>query len=168
MLKVPLSNVTYHRTCRPLLANTQATPTPGFLDPAWGRTFDIHAGTVMKRKYGEVFEPSTAAGDKHVGVAALTVAPSQGIDEVAGTGGGFFTVWLGDNQSQFEILAPAFDTTATWPSTDGPSAAAHPIYLTSNAQGKLTTTGANAGNAAATLISVVSSTKIVVSLIGAN
>jgi hypothetical protein len=168
MFRPPLSNPTQKRTLKPLLANTQATPTPGFLDPAWAKTFDILPGTVMKRKYGEVFEPSTAAGDKHVGLSAMFVAPVMGIDEVASTGTNLFTVWLGDNQSQFEVLAPAFDTAATWPSTSGPAAAAHPLYLTANAQGKLTPTGATAGNAAATLIDVVSATKIIVSPIGAN
>ena len=166
MFKPPLSNPTQKRTLRPLLANTQATPTPGFLDPAWAKTFDILPGTVMKRKYGEVFEPSTAAGDKHVGLAAMFVAPTMGIDEVAATGTNLFTVWLGDNQAQFEVLAPAFDTAATWPNTSGPAAAANPLYLTANAQGKLTTTGATAANAAAILIDVISADKIVVSPTG--
>lgn len=168
MFKPPLSNPGQKRTIRPLLANTQATPTPGFLDPAWAKTFDILPGTVMKRKYGEVFEPCTAAADKAVGLSAMFVAPGLGIDEVSATGTNLFTVWLGDNQSQFEVLAPAFDTAATWPSTSGPAAAGHPIYLTSNATGKLTPTGATAGNAAATLIDVISSDKIIVSPIGAN
>lgn len=166
MLRVPLSNPTQKRTLRPILANTQATPTPGFLDPAWAKPFDILPGIVVKRLYGEVFTPSTAAGDKHVGLAAMFVAPSIPIDEVAATGTNLFTVWLGDNQSQFEILSPAFDTAATWPSTSGPANPGNPLYLTANAQGKLTTTGATAGNAAAVLIDVISADKILISLVG--
>jgi hypothetical protein len=166
MFRPPLSNPTQKRTLRPILANTQATPTPGFLDPAWAKPFDILPGIVVKRLYGEVFTPSTAAGDKHVGLAAMFVAPSLGIDEVAATGTNLFTVWLGDNQAQFEILSQAFDTAATWPSTSGPGAAPHPIFLTANAQGKLTTTGATSANAAAVLIDVISADKILVSPVG--
>ena len=118
MFRPPLSNPAQKRTLRPLYATHQATPWGGFLDPDWAQTFDILPGTVMARSYGEVFTPFTGAtGQVPFGLSALFVAPTLGVTEVTGDGTNLFTVWVGDSQAVFEVLAPAFDTTGaltTW------------------------------------------------------
>lgn len=163
MFYAPISSPNIHRTLRPILANHQATPYPGFLDPDWMRTFDIYPGTVMVRKEKEIFTPYTAAtGQKPFGLSALWCAPTFGVDEVSATGTNLFTVWVGGGQAVFEILAPAFDPDADWAGanvTDGSQQ-----LLTATSEGLLTPTGATTDNAIAELIDVESTDKILVRL----
>lgn len=161
MFRPPLSNPAQKRTLRPLYANHQATPWGGFLDPDLNVDFDILPGTVMQRLYGEVFAPYTgAAGTVPFGLSALFVAPSLGVNEVSSSGTGLFTVWVGGDQAVFEVLAPAFDTTAAWPTKTGPSR----YMLTANDKGRLTTAGVTSENAIAELIDIPSPDKIVIRL----
>lgn len=162
MFRPTLANPAQKRTIRPLYAQHQATTYGGFLDPAWDRSFDIVPGTVMVRLRGEVFTPYTGSNGKPFGLAALWCAPAMGIDEVTGTGTNLFTVWVGDSQAVFEILAPGFDPTANW-------AAANPQnggrrLLTATNHGLLTPTGSDAGDAVAELMDVIGTDKIQVRL----
>lgn len=161
MFRPPASNPAQKRTLRPIFAQHQATPWPGFLDPDWTKPFDILPGTVMCRLYGEVFTPYTGTAPQTPwGLSAFFVAPSLGIDEITPTATNLFTVWRGGQDAAFEILAPAFDITATWtPQTDGSRQ-----LLTGNAEGKLTPVGADATNAIAELVSVISTDKILINL----
>jgi hypothetical protein len=161
MFRATITNPSQKRTIRPIYAQHQATTWGGFLDPAWTKSFDILPGTVMARKSAEIFTPFTgAAGQKPFGLSALFVAPNLGIDEVTATGTNLFTVWVGDSDAVFEILAPAFDTTATWtaPTNGGQQ------LLTGNAQGKLTPVGATNANAIAELLDVETTDKILIRL----
>lgn len=161
MFRPPLSNPAQKRTLRPLYANHQATPYGGFLDPDLDVDFDILPGTVMQRLYGEVFAPYVgAAGTVPFGLSALFVAPRLGVNEVSSTGTGLFTVWVGGDQAVFEVLAPAFDVDATWPTTTGPGR----TMLTANDKGRLTPVGATSENVIAELIDIPSPDKIVVRL----
>lgn len=167
MFKPPITNVNLQRTIRPLYAHHQATPWAGFIDPEFleNPTVDVLPGTVMYRKKGEVFAPVTdSATQKPFGLAALFVAPKRGVDEVTPTNTNLFSVWVGGNDSLFEVLAPAFDETADWTLAEDGSRQ----LLTANAEGKLTPAGATADNAAAELIEVVGPNKIVVRLVTPN
>jgi len=159
MFRPPLANPALKRTIRPLYAQHQATTYAGFLDPTWNKAFDILPGIVMARKTKEIFTPFTAAtGQVPFGLAALFLAPVLGVDEISSTGNSNFTVWVGGPDATFEILAPAFDATGDWTlPTDGSRK-----YLTGNAQGRLTPTGAVAATAQFELIDVVGADKIVV------
>lgn len=171
MFRPTVANPAQKRTLRPIYAQHQATPYGGFLDPAWGRTFDILPGTVMSRLTAEVFTPFTtsagtpvlpSANAKPFGLSALFCAPTLGIDEVTATGTNLFTVWTGSIDAVFEIIAPAFDVTANWAGlnpTDGGR-----VLLTANASGLLTPTGANNMNAVAELMDVESTDVILVRL----
>jgi hypothetical protein len=165
MFRPPLSNPAQKRTLRPLYANHQATPWGGFLDPDLNVNFDIYPGTVMQRLYGEVFAPYTGvAGTTPFGLSALFVNTGgyngHEVNEVTGSGTGLFTVWVGDSQAVFEILAPAFDTEADWPEVTGPGR----YMLTANSEGQLTPAGVTAENVIAELIDIPSVDKIVVRL----
>lgn len=162
MFKPPLANPSLKRTIRPLYAQHQATPWAGFLDPTWNKAFDILPGIVMARSTKEIFTPYTGAtNQKPFGLAALFVAPVLGIDEVSPTGTNLFTVWVGGQDSLFEILAPAFDNTADWTLPTNGSRK----LLTGNSQGKLTPTGATATNSIAELIDVAGTDKITIRLL---
>lgn len=162
MFRPPLSNPAQKRTLRPLYANHQATPWGGFLDPDLDVDFDILPGTVMARLYGEVFTPYVGAeGTVPFGLSALFVAPRLGVNEVSSSGTGLFSVWVGDSQATFEVLAPAFDVEADWPAAN---ATGGQILLTANTQGRLTPEGADKDNAIAELVDIPSSDKIVIRL----
>lgn len=173
MLRVTADNIHQTRTLRPLYAYTQATPQAATLNPEWDFSVDILPGMVVTRINGQeahLFGAGDDAATHEVwGLSALFAAPSIGIDEVRPTGTNHFAVWVGDNQSQFEVLAPAFDTTATWSvPADGSKT---PLRVTTEGHpqgpGKLTTevSGANvSGKVAAHLIDVVGTNKIIVSL----
>lgn len=164
MFRPPATNPNLQRTLRPLYAQHQATPYAGFLDPEVleTKTVQIYPGTVMYRKSGEVFAPVTdPATQKPFGLAALFVSSQLGVDEVTPTNSNLFSVWVGNNDSLFEVLAPAFDQTASWTvPSDGSR-----VLLTANATGLLTPTGATAATAVAELIDVVGPNKIVVRLL---
>lgn len=165
MFKPPITNVNLQRTIRPLYAHHQATPYAGFIDPDFlvEVPVDVYPGSVMYRKKGEVFAPVTDnTTQKPFGLAALFLAPrTLKVDEVTPTNTNLFTVWVGGNDSLFEILAPAFDQTADWTLSEDGSRQ----LLTANSVGLLTPEGATAANAAAELIEVVGPNKIIVRLV---
>ena len=169
MFYTPITNVSQKRTLRPLYAQHQATPYGGFLDSAWNRAVDIYPGMVMTKLGGENFTLCNGGATmKPFGLSALFVAPTLGIDEVKPTNTNLFTVWVGGADAVFEILAPAFDTTATWTvPTDG---SRKMLYVTNTThslkQGLLSpTTGSTVGtDAIAELIDVVGTSKIIVRL----
>lgn len=159
MFMVPISNPHLKRTIRPLYAHHQATTWAGFLDPDLPSGTEILPGTVMARKTGEVFTVFTgAAGQVPFGLSCFFYSHALGVDELTDSGSNTFTCWVGDGTALFEVLAPAFDTTATWTQpTDGSI-----VLLTGNADGLLTPTGATPANAIGELVEVLSPTKITV------
>jgi hypothetical protein len=147
MFMVPLDNPAQKRTIRPRYAHHQATTWAGFLDPNWDRRFDIFPGSVMTHLGGDLFGPYTGTG-KPFGLSSFFVSPTLRIDELNGLTSNLFTVWIGGADSEFEVLAPAFDPSGDWSvPTDGTAK-----LLTGNAEGLLTPTGANAGNAIVRLL----------------
>lgn len=163
MLRVINPNKAYlKRTIRELYGYHQATPKSVYLDANWDRSVNIFPGMVMCRTSGEnvtLFgaSPQNVAyglSDHYVG--------GDGIDEPAYVGLNVFAVWVLNRDAEFEILAPAFDTTATW--TDpGDGTEVLLTAATSGAQrAKLTPTGATSSNAIARLLKVNSATKITI------
>jgi hypothetical protein len=169
MFMTTVENVAQKRTIRPLYAQHQATPYGGFLDSNWNRSVDIYPGMVCTKLHGENFSLYTGAtGQKPFGLSALFVAPKLGIDELLPTNTNYFTVWVGDSQAVFEVLAPAFDTSATWTAPSdgsrlllGSTTSAHPL-----GPGLLTPMGGTnvGGDAIAELVDVVGTAKILIRL----
>lgn len=144
MIRTYLSNDYIKRTIRPLFAWTQATPKPVFLDPNWTRAVPIWPGMGFMRTGGDLVTLAgacdaqmngtsmygtsgtsnngsyyTAAEAPIYGLGALYVG-GDGIDELLYAGINAFAVWVLGPDAEFEILAPAFDSTATWTDpTDG-------------------------------------------------
>lgn len=163
MFYAPISNPSLKRTLRPIFAQHQATPYPGFLDPNWARTFDVYPGTVMCRLTKEIFTPYVGSGNQRpFGLSAFFVAPQLGVDEVSATGTNLFTVWEGGPEATFEVLAPAFDQTADWTSANVTDGGVQ--LLTATNQGLLTPTGVTESNAIAELLDVESTSKILIRL----
>jgi hypothetical protein len=172
MFRTTIQNVTQKRTIRPLYAATQATPWAGYLDTAWNRSVDIYPGMVMAKLQNEVWTLASNNTHRGFGLSALFVAPSLQIDEVRLSGTNLFTVWVGGQDSAFEILAPAFDTTADWtqPTNGTEVSLTHTLTAHSKGPGLLTPVGtANAATAViAKLVSVVGTSKIIVRFTGAT
>lgn len=159
MFYVTQDNPAQQRTIRPIYANHQATPWAGYLDPAWDKSKDIFPGSVMARTTREQFTLFTGASNQTpVGLSALWLAPQYGIDEVTPTGTNNFTVWVFDSQGMFEILAPAFDTTANWTlATNGSRQ-----MLAATSDGLLSPTGVTHANVVCELVDVIGLDKILV------
>jgi hypothetical protein len=127
-----------------------------------------YPGMVMTKLANEVFTVASSNTTKPFGLSALFVAPALGIDEVRTAGSNNFTVWVGDETSEFEILAPAFDTTGDWSQpTDGSrKLLGHTLTAHAKGAGLLSPLGgANVSTSAvAELVSVVGTSKIIVRL----
>ncbi len=168
MYRVTLANVSQKRTIRPLYAQTQATPWAGYLDPSWNRLVDIWPGMVMTKLANEVVTLASNTTHKPFGLAALWVAPGAGIDEVRTAGTNNFTVWVSEGDNAFEILAPAFDTTADWSQPTDGSEKNLTWTLSAHAKGPGLLCPVGTANAATAvvgkLVSVVGTSKIIVRL----
>jgi hypothetical protein len=150
------------RTIRPLYGWTQSTPKSCFLDPAWDRSVQIWPGMVFMRTSGENVTLINGTGVPY-GLGGLYVG-GDGIDEPLDAGINTFAVWVLDPDAEFEILAPAFDTTATWTDPGDGTEALIYAQTTGANRGKLVpagTTGASA-QPVARLLKVNSATKITV------
>lgn len=122
----------------------------------------------MTKLANEVFTLASATTHKGFGLAALFVAPALGIDEVKESGNNNFAVWSGARDAAFEVLSPAFDPTASYamPSDGSRVLLSHTLTAHSKGAGLVTISGGTnaASNPVAELISVVGTSKIIVSL----
>lgn len=160
MLRVKPNTSYIKRTFRPLYGWTQMTPKSVFLDAAWDRSVNIWPGMIFARTSGENVTLITT-GMVPYGFGALYVG-GDGIDEPLDVGLNAFAVWVMGPDAEAEILAPAFDTTATFTDAgDGTEQLLTPVLTGAN-RGKLTPVGATASNAACRLLKVNSATKITV------
>lgn len=112
MLRVPLSKAWIHRTLRPLYGWTQQTPANVLLDPAWDRSVAIYPGMVAMKTGGEKVTLINATGSPY-GLFGEYIG-GDGIDEPGDSGVNATAVWVFGPDAESEILAPAFDTGATW------------------------------------------------------
>ncbi len=162
MLRTRMATSYIKRTIRPLYGWTQSTPASCFLDPAWDRSVNIWPGMVFMRTSGENVTLLNATGVPY-GLGALYVG-GDGIDEPLDAGINAFAVWKLAPDAEFEVLAPAFDTTATW--TDPGDGTELLIYgQTAGAnRGKLVPAGTSGASAqpVARLLKVNSATKITI------
>lgn len=113
MLRTRMATSYIKRTIRPLYGWTQSTPASCFLDPAWDRSVNIWPGMVFMRTSGENVSLVGATTSIPYGLGALYVG-GDGIDEPLDSGINTFAVWKLAPDAEFEILAPAFDSTQAW------------------------------------------------------
>lgn len=185
MIRTYLSNDYIKRTIRPLFVWTQATPKPVFLDPNWTRAVPIWPGMGFMRTGGDLVtlagansvqmngatmtgtigsgnngsSTATAATLPVYGLGALYVG-GDGIDELLYAGINAFAVWVLGPDAEFEILAPAFDPTATWTDpTDGSGSQLIGVAL-QNATGAAGSVGGGTGALQGQLVPWVSSVSI--------
>jgi len=150
------------RTIRPLYAWTQSTPASCFLDPAWDRSVNIWPGMVFMKTLGENVTLINATGVPY-GLGALYVG-GDGIDEPLDAGINTFAVWKLAPDAEFEVLAPAFDTTQTWTEAgDGTEVLVYAQTAGAN-RGKLVPAGTSGATAqpVARLLKVNSATKLTI------
>lgn len=168
MLRVPLNLSYVKSTLRPLYAFAQATPASVFIDPAWDKSVDIYPGMVLMKTAGENVTLINATGVPY-GLAGFYMAPAYGIDQVTEQGVNAAAAWvLGGPDAQFEVLAPAFDTTATWTE---PGDGTLPLVYAQTAganRGKLVPVGTSGASSrpVARLLKVESTTSIIIGGLG--
>jgi hypothetical protein len=175
MLRTRLNNSYIKRTIRPLYGFTQATPQSGFLDPSWDRSTPIYPGMALTKTVGDqVTLCGAGSGAGGVGTAANNIPiglcghyiGGDGIDELLDVGMNMLANWVLAPDAQFEILAPAFDTTADWAGADAGDGLEDLIYVATAAGyiGKLTLTGVHSPTTApvARLVKANSATKITI------
>jgi hypothetical protein len=127
MLRTRLAKSYIKRTFRPLYGWTQQTPKSVFLDPLFDRSVNIFPGMVMSLTGPElvsVFGIAAGLGAAPTvpyGFSALYVG-GDGIDEPLDVGINAFAVWVMGPDAEAEVLAPAFDTTASWVNPTGTAA----------------------------------------------
>lgn len=112
MLRVPLDKAHLKRTLRILYGWTQTTPKAMLLDPAWNRSVPIWPGMCMMKTQGDLVTLVNATGTPY-GLAGLYVGGDT-IDEVLDQGVNAYAVWVLGPDSEFEVLAPAFDDALSW------------------------------------------------------
>lgn len=177
MIRTYLSNDYIKRTIRPLYSWTQATPKPCFLDPGWTRAVPAWPGMVYVRTGGDLVALGGATTGQ-MGGKTMASAGSQigyglgglyvggdGIDELLFAGINAFAVWVLGPDSEFEILAPAFDATQSWTDpTDGSGSALVYFSTAGSNQGMLVPQGAanQSTYPIARLLKVNSSTKLTI------
>lgn len=163
MLRTPLALSYLKRTLRPLYANTQATPQSMFLDPAWDRSVDIYPGMALMKTSGLNVTLLSAAGIPW-GLAAFFEAPVLGITEITNQGVNAVAVWALGPDSEFEVLAPAFDTAATWTDPGDGTVVLVSAYNATAKRGQLCPAGTSGANSVpiARLVAVNSATKITI------
>lgn len=165
MLRTTMAKSYIKRTFRPLYGWTQMTPKSVFLDPAWDRSVAAWPGMVYARTSGENVS-LIGTGQVPYGFGALYVG-GDGIDEPLDAGINAFSVWVMSPDAEAEILAPAFDTGASWVDAgDGTEQLIH-AYVDGANRGKLTPAGTTGRGTLSTapiarLLKVNSATKITV------
>ena len=171
MIRTYLSNDYIKRTIRPLFAWTQATPKPVFLDPNWTRAVPVWPGMGFIRTGGDLVTLAGAnstqmngatmqgtAGTSNNGSSYLVATQTlpiyglgalyvggDGIDELLYAGINAFAVWVLTPDAEFEILAPAFDPTATWADPPDGSGSVLVGCCTQNASGAAGSVGGGTG-----------------------
>jgi hypothetical protein len=161
------------RTFRPLYGWSQATPISGFLDPTWTRAVAIYPGMVLTKTSGNNYtlvgsaSNATLANQVPAGFCAQFIG-GYGTDELLEAGLNALAVWTLGPDAQFEVLAPAFDSAASWVDpADGTTFLIY-AYVSGPNQGQLCPSGATTGGSVAgttpvaRLVQVESSTSLII------
>lgn len=162
MLRLPLAKSHLKRSIRPLYGWSQATPKSGFLNPAWDRSVPIWPGMALMHTGGDTYTLLNGTGVP-AGLCAHYIG-GDGVDELLDQGINALGVWVLGPDAEFEVDAPAFDSTLTWTEpSDGTDLLVHASTTGAN-RGKLVpagTVGAST-NPVGRLIKVISASTIVV------
>ena len=154
-----LANVHKKRSLQPLLAQTQASPWPVFIDTASVGTTVIYPGMVATKSAGETVKiANTTANQVPFGLFANFV--NGDFDELGDSTEA--SVWRGGPDSQFAVTSDALDAGVSWTTLDSTAGG---VLLYSNASGLLTNTNAGSQIPVARLISAPSNSKIIVALL---
>jgi hypothetical protein len=161
MLRVPLNKPYLQRTIKVNYGWTQATPQGKFLDPAWDRSVDIWPGMVAMKTTGDLVSLVSSAGVP-LGFFGNYVG-GDGIDELLASGINACAVWVLGPDAEMTVLAPAFDTTASWTDPGDGTVKLISASVSGANRGKLVPQNTlNSSRAIARLIRVDSASQIVI------
>lgn len=150
------------RTLRPNYAWSQATPNDAKLDPNWDRSVKVYPGMVFMKTRGNAVTLLDGTGSPY-GLVGIYLG-GDGIDECLPSGNNSCPVWVLGPDAEFEVIAPAFDTDASWVDPANGKVALVHAHTTGPKRGKLCPAGTAGASTlpVARLIRVDSANKIVV------
>lgn len=162
MLRTTLDKAWIKRTLRILYGWTQTTPKSQFLDPAWNRSVAIYPGMVAMKTQGDKVSLIDATGFPY-GLFGEYIG-GDGIDEPLLRGVNATAVWVLGPDAEFEVLSPAFDTTASWVDPGNGTIVLVHAQTAGATRGKLVPAGTAGATTkpVARLIKVDSATKIII------
>lgn len=160
MIRTTIDKSYIKRPYRPLYGWTQQTPKAMLLDPAWDRSVAIWPGMVAMKTAGDNVTLINGTGVPY-GFFANYIG-GDSIDELLLAGVNACAVWVMGPDAEAEVLAPAFDATATWTDPgNGTFLLAHGC-TTGSKRGQVIPAGAsNASTKPIAKVLKVSSTKLV-------
>lgn len=163
MFRTSVANSYLKRTIRPVYGWSQATPKAAFVDPAWNSSVDIYPGMALMKTLGDNVTLINASGTPY-GLAAFFMAPVLGIDEITEQGVNACAVWVMGTDAEFEVIAPAFDSTSSWVDPGNGTTALVYCFVDGTKRGQLCPAGATGGTVStqpvARLLQVASASKI--------
>lgn len=161
MIRTTIDKAYIKRPFRPLYGWSQMTPKAQLLDPAWDRSVAIWPGMVAMKTAGDNVTLIDGTGVPY-GFWANYIG-GDSIDELLLAGVNACAVWVMAPDAEAEILAPSFDTTATWTDpANGTFLLAH-ACTTGAKRGKLIPAGAaNASVKPAAKVLKISATKLTI------
>jgi hypothetical protein len=159
VIRTDLSKPYIKRPYRILYGFTQQTPTDVLLDPAWDRSVKIWPGMVAMKTQGNNVSLINGVGHPY-GFFGEYIGGDD-FDEPKLRGVNATVVWRMGPDAEAEVLAPSFDTSATWTDpADGTYLLAHAMTTGAN-RGKLVPAGTtNASSRPVCRVLQVSATKL--------
>jgi hypothetical protein len=167
MLRTRLAKAYIKRTFRPTYGWTQMTPKSVFLDPLWDRSVSVFPGMGMAVTGPELVSlfgkgaAGLTAPTVPYGFSALYVG-GDGIDEPLESGINAFAVWVMGPDAEAEVLAPAFDDTASWTNPSGTAEQFVNVSAAAGKEGRLIPSATATAATIARLLKVNSTTKITI------
>ncbi len=161
MIRTTIDKAYIKRPFRPLYGWTQMTPKAQLLDPAWDRSVAIWPGMVAMKTAGDNVTLINGTGVPY-GFFANYIG-GDSIDELLLAGVNACAVWVLAPDAEAEVLAPAFDTTATWTDPGNGTFLMACASTTGANRGRLVPVGAsNASAKPVAKVLKISSTKLII------
>lgn len=161
MIKTSISRSYIKRPYRATYGWTQQTPKSMLLDPAWDRSVNIWPGMVAMKTTGDNVTLINGTGVPY-GFFGNYIG-GDSIDELLDAGVNACAVWVMGPDAEADVLAPSFDTSATWTDPgNGTFLLAH-ACTTGSKRGQLIPHGAaNASTDPVAKVLKVSATKLTI------
>lgn len=162
MIRTTMDQAWVKRNIRPLYGWTQTTPKAMLLDPAWDRSVDIYPGMCAMKTSGDQVSLINGTGYPY-GLFGNFIG-GYGIDRLLEQGVNACAVWVLAQDAEFEVLAPAFDSSLSWVDPGNGTTLRVHAYTSTAKRGQLCLAGTSGASTrpVARLLRVDSANKIII------